>query len=206
LFEHVLARFRPETDLFVFSNLSMDTLDYTSGTVNRGSKAVLLGLGEAVRGLPREFRGDLPGGVTRAEVFCAGCLVVEATAFREEPGLAARLAREGVFRDWPLVVVHDDASVARNASDFLWATWTRFEPASDIHAAATELRRHHVTYTAPVEGRWRLNPFRPGRAASSSGAGRPASCPRCCSRARSCGSRSSKLTTTSTATSAATRS
>jgi 4-hydroxybenzoate decarboxylase subunit C len=27
--EHVLARTQPETDLYVFSNLSMDTLDYT---------------------------------------------------------------------------------------------------------------------------------------------------------------------------------
>jgi UbiD family decarboxylase len=27
--EHVLARTHPETDLYVFSNLSMDTLDYT---------------------------------------------------------------------------------------------------------------------------------------------------------------------------------
>src|SRR5918998_1560544 len=91
LFEHVLARFHPETDLFVFSNLSMDTLDYTSGTVNRGSKAVLLGLGDAVRELPREFRGRLPRGVARAEVFCGGCLVVEGSPFAEERGLAARI-------------------------------------------------------------------------------------------------------------------
>ncbi len=139
----------------------MDTLDYTSGTVNRGSKAVLLGLGEAVRELPREFRGELPGGVTRAEVFCAGCLVVEGKKFEEEPDLAARLAREEVFREWPLVVVHDDAAVARNASDFLWATWTRFEPASDIHAAATELRRHHVKYTAPIVIDARMKPGYP---------------------------------------------
>src|SRR2546423_6014594 len=34
LFEHVLPRVRPESDLFVFSELSMDTLDYTIGTVN----------------------------------------------------------------------------------------------------------------------------------------------------------------------------
>ena len=45
LLEHVLERFRPETDLFVFSNVSMDTLDYTSGKVNEGSKAIMLGLG-----------------------------------------------------------------------------------------------------------------------------------------------------------------
>src|SRR3712207_3963422 len=102
LFEHLLARFRPETDLFVFSNVSMDTLDYTSGKVNEGSKAVMLGLGEAVRELPREFSGELPAGVKRAEVFCAGCLVVEGASYEEDREQAARLAREGAFRDWPL--------------------------------------------------------------------------------------------------------
>src|SRR5256714_5483066 len=68
LFAHILARLRPETDLFIFSNLSMDTLDYTSGTVNRGSKAVLLGLGDAVRELPREFKGTLPAGDRKSVV------------------------------------------------------------------------------------------------------------------------------------------
>src|SRR5678816_1932439 len=41
LLEHVLERFKPETDLFVISNVSMDTLDYTSGKVNEGSKAIM---------------------------------------------------------------------------------------------------------------------------------------------------------------------
>ena len=43
--EHVLARTNPQTDLYVFSNLSMDTLDYTGPVVNEGSKGVWLGLG-----------------------------------------------------------------------------------------------------------------------------------------------------------------
>jgi menaquinone biosynthesis decarboxylase len=161
LFEHVLARFRSETDLFVFSNVSFDTLDYTSGTINKGSKAVMLGLGDAVRELPREFRGRLPAGVARAEVFCAGCLVVESSAYREEPELAARLAREEAFKEWPLVVIHDDARVARSAPDFLWATWTRFEPASDIHAASTSVRRHHISYNAPLVIDARMKPGYP---------------------------------------------
>src|SRR5437899_5629052 len=72
LLEHVLARVRWESDFFIFSNTSMDTLDYTSGKVNEGSKAILMGLGEPIRELPRGFRGELPNGVTRAEVFCAG--------------------------------------------------------------------------------------------------------------------------------------
>ncbi|HWT01532.1 MAG TPA: UbiD family decarboxylase [Pyrinomonadaceae bacterium] len=150
LLEHVLARASFESDLFVFSNISMDTLDYTSGKVNEGSKAILLGLGEAVRELPREFKGELPRGVSRAEVFCGGCLVVEGTPYAEDSEQAARLARESVFAGWPLVVLHDDARVARKASDFLWATWTRFEPAADIHAAETSVVRHHLAYTPPV--------------------------------------------------------
>src|SRR5829696_4808765 len=137
LFEHVLARARFESDLFIFSNVSMDTLDYTSGKVNEGSKAILLGLGEAVRELPREFKGELPRDLKGTEVFCGGCLVVEGLPYAEDSEQAARLAKEESLRDWPLVVVHDDAGVAASAPDFLWATWTRFEPASDIHAADT---------------------------------------------------------------------
>lgn len=161
LFEHVLARVRWESDLFVFTNVSMDTLDYTSGKVNEGSKAVMLGLGEPVRELPREFRGELPRGVSRAEVFCGGCLVVQGATYAEDPEQAARLAREAAFAEWPLVVLHDDAGVARSSSDFLWATWTRFEPAADIHAAGTTVRRHHLSYTPPVVIDARMKPGYP---------------------------------------------
>jgi UbiD family decarboxylase len=150
LLEHVLARFDPQTDLFVFSNVSMDTLDYTSGKVNEGSKAIMLGLGEAKRELPREFRGDLPLTVNAAEVFCGGCLVVQGRSYAEDPEQAARLAKDEAFADWPLVVLHDDARVARSASDFLWSTWTRFEPAADIYAAQTKVIRHHLAYTGPI--------------------------------------------------------
>jgi len=150
LFEHVLARTRFESDLFIFSNVSMDTLDYTSGKVNEGSKAILLGLGDAVRELPREFKGELPRDCRSAQVFCGGCLVVEGLPYSEDPEQAARLARHEVFAAWPLVVLHDDVKVALSVSDFLWPTWTRFEPAADIHAAETNVIRHHLAYSAPL--------------------------------------------------------
>jgi hypothetical protein len=128
----------------------MDTLDYTSGKVNEGSKAILLGLGDAVRELPREFRGSLPAGVSRAEVFCGGCLVVQGTPYVEDEGQAARLAGEAAFAGWPLIILHDDASVARSVPDFLWSTWTRFEPAADMYAAETMVQRHHLSYRSPI--------------------------------------------------------
>ena len=37
---HLLERTHPETDLYVFSNLSMDSLDYTGPEVIKGSKGV----------------------------------------------------------------------------------------------------------------------------------------------------------------------
>jgi len=150
LFEHVLERFRPETDLFVFSNVSMDTLDYTSGKVNEGSKAIMLGLGDPVRPLPRRFEGQLPAYVSKAGVFCGGCLVLQGGSFAEDEELPARVASDPEFANWPLIVLHDDARVARSSPYFLWATWTRFEPAADIYAARTSVQRNHLVYTAPI--------------------------------------------------------
>jgi 4-hydroxybenzoate decarboxylase subunit C len=150
LLEHMLERFKPETDLFVFSNVSMDTLDYTSGKVNEGSKAIMLGLGHPVRALPRQFAGQLPGYVSRTEVFCGGCLVLQGGSFAEDESLASRVANDPAFAEWPLIVLHDNARVARSSPDFLWATWTRFEPASDIYASQTTIQRHHLVYKAPI--------------------------------------------------------
>ena len=158
LLEHVLARFKPETDLFIFSNVSMDTLDYTSGKVNEGSKAIMLGLGEAKRELPREFRGPLPNGISSAEVFCGGCLVVEGASYGDEPELAVRIAKDESLSDWPLVILHDDAGVAGSSPDFLWSTWTRFEPAADVYAAETRVERHHLSYSGPIIVDARLKP------------------------------------------------
>jgi 3-polyprenyl-4-hydroxybenzoate decarboxylase len=161
LFEHILARVRWETDLYIFTNVSFDTLDYASGTINKGSKAVMLGLGEAIRELPRHFQGPLPVGLNRAEVFCGGCLVVEGAKYEADKELAARLAQEDALKDWPLIVLHDNADCARRAANFLWATWTRFDPASDIYARETRVTRHHLSYTGPLVIDARMKPHYP---------------------------------------------
>ena len=150
--EHVLARTNSETDLFVFSNVSMDTLDYTGPVVNEGSKGVWLGLGDPVRELPRQFQSaDVPQGVTDVRVFCGGCLVVGAPSYADEPGAGERLAREAAFEGWPLVVLTDEpARATASAMNFLWTTFTRFEPAADIYAAERRIVRNHIAYRGPV--------------------------------------------------------
>jgi 4-hydroxybenzoate decarboxylase subunit C len=159
--EHVLARTHTETDLYVFANLSMDTLDYTGPEVNKGSKGVWLGLGDAVRELPVAFepRVPPPPDVSDVRVFCRGCLVAGARAFADDPDAPARMAAHPSFAGWPLVVLSDEpARAAVSPMNFLWTTFTRFEPARDVHAAAVTLRRNHVSYTAPIVIDARLKP------------------------------------------------
>ncbi len=151
--EHVLARTNPETDLYVLSNLSMDTLDYTGPAVNLGSKGVWLGLGDPVRELPREFRPATapPSEVTDVRVFCGGCLVVGGPPYAGDGDKASRLAAHPAFRGWPLLVLTDEPKrAAASPMNFLWTTFTRFEPAADIHAAATRVVRHHLVHEPPV--------------------------------------------------------
>jgi 4-hydroxybenzoate decarboxylase subunit C len=150
---HLLERTHPETDLFVFSNVSMDTLDYTGPAVNEGSKGVWLGLGEPVRELPREFRPktDPPLGVRDVRVFSPGCLVAGGPSVSIEPGFASRIASHPAFAEWPLVVLSDEPERAvASPINFLWTTFTRFEPGADIHAARKTIVRNHVSYTPPI--------------------------------------------------------
>ncbi|MCA8941050.1 MAG: UbiD family decarboxylase, partial [Planctomycetes bacterium] len=159
---HVLARANFETDLYVFGNLSMDTLDYTGPTVNEGSRGVLCGLGDPVRDLPERFEGELPQGFDRADVFCPGCVVVQGPGFTAEPDATRRLADSAAFDHWPLVVLVDDAEKAtRSAINFLWTTFTRFEPAADLTARSTEIRRNQVVYRPPIVVDARMKPTYP---------------------------------------------
>lgn len=51
----ILERADFRTDLFLFANLSMDSLDYAGPKVNEGGKGVLPGVGEKRRDLQPEF-------------------------------------------------------------------------------------------------------------------------------------------------------
>jgi 4-hydroxybenzoate decarboxylase subunit C len=150
--EHVLARTRTETDLYVLANLSMDTLDYSGPRVNEGSKGVWLGLGEPVRELPGEFAAaELPAGVTEVRVFCRGCLVVGGPPYAGDRAAAGRIASHPAFAGWQLLVLSDEPRrAAASPINFLWTTFTRFDPAADLHAAAVEATQNHLAYRAPI--------------------------------------------------------
>ena len=161
LFEHILARVDWQCDLHIFGQTAFDTLDYASGRINHGSKAILMGLGEAKRELARGFKGELPAGVSKAEPFCGGCLVIEAEAYEQDKELAERIAKSGAFDDWQVVVVHDSIEYAHSTDKFLWATWTRFNPGTDIYAKKMTTKDNHIGYAAPIVIDARIKPWFP---------------------------------------------
>jgi 3-polyprenyl-4-hydroxybenzoate decarboxylase len=161
LFEHILERVDWNRDLFIFSQTAFDTLDYASGKINHGSKAILMGLGDAKRELARVFSGELPNGIKHAEPFCAGCLVVESSPYNDDPDAGDRIAKSGKFDDWQMVVLHDDIEFARSSDKFLWATWTRFNPATDLFAKEITLRNNHIGYASPIVVDARMKPWYP---------------------------------------------
>jgi len=161
LFEHILARVEWHRDLHIFSQTALDTLDYASGKVNHGSKAILMGVGDAKRELAAEFRGELPVGIEAAEPFCRGCLVVKTAEYAADKDAAVRIAGDAAFRGWQMIVLHDDIAFARDVDKFLWATWTRFDPARDIFASETTVENNHIGYKAPIVIDARMKPWYP---------------------------------------------
>jgi 4-hydroxybenzoate decarboxylase subunit C len=161
LWKHILARVNWQTDLFVFANVSQDTLDYTGPSVNKGSKAMLLGLGrEPIRTLPENFSGSLPAGCSHPDPFLPGTLVIQGTPYQQDPELPQRLATHKELSDWPVIVLVDNSRAATaSLQEFLWTFFTRFEPAADIYGAASTVSRFHVGLTAPVVFDCRLKPW-----------------------------------------------
>jgi len=146
---HLLARFRPETDLYVLSNVSMDTLDYAGPEINMGSKAIMLGVGDPVRELPTAFSGSVPSDIEQVEVFCPGCLVVSGPKWNNDRDTAERLA--SAFPGWPMVALVDDAKEAvRTRSRFLWTVFTRMEPARDLHSASKRIANNHLVFEGSI--------------------------------------------------------
>jgi len=161
LWKHVIERVDWGKDLFVFANVSQDTLDYTGPSVNKGSKAMLLGLGkEPIRNMPQVFEGSLPDNLSHPKAFLPGTLVVQGPDYETDPELAKKTANWAGLADWPVIILVDDCRAATlNLQEFLWTFFTRFEPAADIHGSEQSVVRYHVGLKPPIVFDCRMKPW-----------------------------------------------
>ncbi len=162
LLETILMRLDPGRDLVILHNTSMDTLDYTGRKYNQGSKAIIIGIGNPVRELPRNYSGNPLPRIDKIKPYCSGCLLISGASYEQEPGLGAQLteAAHAELQSWPLVILVDDIDSISDQTSFLWTVFTRFDPMLDIHAQQ-HMHRNAIEYRLPFIIDARMKPEYP---------------------------------------------
>jgi 4-hydroxy-3-polyprenylbenzoate decarboxylase len=139
---HVLERLDPSRDLHFFTNTTIDTLDYSGTGFNEGSKVVIAVTGDARRKLSTRVPTlPWPPGFEAPRLCMPGVLAISGpTAAATSRGGGERLGEALASADpealsgFPLIVLVDDSAFAATSLDnFLWVTFTRSNPAVDIH-------------------------------------------------------------------------
>lgn len=151
---HLLARVDWSRDLHFQTRTTIDTLDYTGGSLNSGSKLVIAAVGQARRQLPHEVSGGmhLPAEWSDPRVGLPGVLVVRGPKFApNSAGVDDSLARtletispNQQINDFPLIVLVDDAEfTSKTLNNLLWVTFTRSNPAADVHGIGAFTEEKH---------------------------------------------------------------
>ena len=153
---HLLERVDWRRDLHFQTCTNTDTLDYSGDGLNQGSKVVIAAAGPERRSLPVaiDTRIQLPSGgeFRNPRVILPGILAIEGPSFKpDEAGrdsivqrFCASYSRTDAINGFPLIVVVDDSEfVARSLNNFLWTTFTRSDPASDIYGIESIVCHKH---------------------------------------------------------------
>ena len=157
---HVLERIDVTRDLHFTTRTTMDTLDYSGGEINRGSKLVVAAAGDPIRKLSAELPGDfsLAPGFENPGFAAPGILVIQGPGFTSKTAgkqsinkLKSALFNGPDLSGIPLVVVVDDADfVRRDFDNFLWVCFTRSNPSHDVHGTREKTVFKHWECTPPM--------------------------------------------------------
>jgi 4-hydroxy-3-polyprenylbenzoate decarboxylase len=180
-FRHLLARANWQTDLHFVTRTTMDTLDYSGGAINEGSKLILTVAGAPRRDLlvqiPQALRDVWPSTWSPPRLAQPGVLIfggAPATGENASPALLEselerfthRLRDAGLAPDspelqgLPLWVLADDPDfTAASLDNFLWVTFTRSDPARDLHGVAAFSENKHWGCRGPLVIDARLKPY-----------------------------------------------
>ncbi|MDO4629127.1 MAG: UbiD family decarboxylase [Planctomycetia bacterium] len=168
---HLLERVDWRTDLHFQTGTTTDTLDYSGGALNRGSKLVVAAAGPARRRLPTTLadvfgEGKMP---QFPEKLCVGfpsvplpgILVLEAPPWEDDGTkhdanqLAERFSEcftaQDVINQFPLIILVDRNSQAGGSlRDLLWTAFTKSDPARDIFGISPTLENRHFGFNGAL--------------------------------------------------------
>jgi 4-hydroxy-3-polyprenylbenzoate decarboxylase len=149
---HLLERIDWSNDVHFQTRTTIDTLDYSGHGLNQGSKVVLAAVGPPRRTLPTTLPAELrlPDGFTSPRVVLPGILAVQSPPFVASDDMDPAVRRfceqspTDPLNAFPLIVLVDDSDfIASRLNNFLWATFTRSNPAADIHGIGAFTDRKH---------------------------------------------------------------
>jgi len=143
---HILERFDPDRDLHFQTCTTIDTLDYTGGSINEGSKLVIAAVGQKRCELPTQIgEFNLPDGFRNPRIAQPGILVIETPLGHNDlERFCDAFSPRDAINQFPLIVLVDDSEfTARNLTNFLWVTFTRSNPASDIAGIGSFVQNKH---------------------------------------------------------------
>ncbi len=146
--QHVLRRADWRRDLHFQTRTTIDTLDYSSGELNRGSKLVVAAAGQASWTLQKELGSfSLPPGYHRPTLVLPGIVALVGPTHDQVMSLGDfcdELTLEHPLSAFRWIVVCDDSDfTARSLSNFLWVTFTRSNPAVDTYGIASFAEHKH---------------------------------------------------------------
>lgn len=149
---HCLQRVDWRRDLHFHTCTTMDTLDYSGDHINQGSKLVIACSGEVKRQLPTHLPVDLtlPPDWHNPHVILPGVLAVQAPRHCGPASHLAvqqacdRLEESHPLNQFSMIVIVDDADfVRRHLDNFIWATFTRSNPAADVYGIGAYTEAKH---------------------------------------------------------------
>ena len=156
---YILARCDFKRDLHFITKTTIDTLDYSGDGLNHGSKLIIASYGPVIRELKRSLPLDfhLPPGFKNAKFFDAGILCIEGPKYTErkvghaQAGVLASYLERFEWKGVALVVICDDAEfMTATEQNFVWATFTRSNPAANCYGLGEKTIEKHWTIDAPL--------------------------------------------------------
>ena len=149
-FTHFLERVNWKRDLHFQTNTTIDTLDYSGDGINEGSKVVIAAAGDIKRNLSKKIDNniDLPQGFLNAQLVSNGNLIIEGQL--EIQDLIFSLEKQNLDGIGLITLVDDANFITQDFSNWLWVTFTRSNPASDIYGLHSDTINKHFSCSIPI--------------------------------------------------------
>ncbi|MFN3604551.1 MAG: UbiD family decarboxylase [Leptonema sp. (in: bacteria)] len=169
-FQYLLERIDFFRDIHFITNTTIDTLDYSGKKLNFGSKVIFA----ATNPKKRKLANTIPKlDIRNTEILdykliANGILAIETHPYQEKNQKPIKKIIKfiednySIFISFGMIVLCDDAKfISKSFHNFLWITFTRSNPATDIYGPFASIHNKHWFCKNPIIIDARKKPYMP---------------------------------------------